>query len=85
LRAGGARINARMGLKTWAAFTGTNDGALGGGDVAMREGELTPVLKALRLHGIEVAAIHHHRTGPEPTGIFCTASAVGSRRGWPTP
>jgi len=42
----GATINARMGLNTWAAFTGTNDKAAIAGDVAMVESEVTPVLKA---------------------------------------
>src|SRR6185369_4371103 len=31
----GAAINARMGLNTWAAFTGTNENAAIAGDVAM--------------------------------------------------
>ena len=42
------RINARMGLNTWAAFTGTDADAMVAGDVAMLESEVTPVLKALR-------------------------------------
>jgi hypothetical protein len=40
----GATINARMGLNTWAAFTGTDDKAAIAGDVAMLESEVTPVL-----------------------------------------
>jgi uncharacterized protein DUF1259 len=66
----GAAINARMGLNTWAAFTGTNDKAAIAGDVAMLEGEVTPVLKALRQHGLDVVAIHHHMTNERPTIIF---------------
>ena len=58
----GATINARMGLNTWAAFTGTDDKAAIAGDVAMLESEVTPVLKALRKNGLEVVAIHHHMT-----------------------
>jgi hypothetical protein len=58
----GAPINARMGLNTWAAFVGTDANAAIGGDVAMLEGEVTPVLKALRQHGLNVVAIHHHMT-----------------------
>jgi hypothetical protein len=59
----GAVINARMGLNTWAAFYGTNDEAAVAGDVAMLEREVTPTLKALRAHGLDVVAIHHHMTG----------------------
>src|SRR5262245_2958424 len=66
----GATINARMGLNTWAAFTGTNDKAAIAGDVAMLESEVTPVLKALRKNGLDVVAIHHHMTADRPTIIF---------------
>jgi hypothetical protein len=66
----GAEINARMGLNTWAAFTGTDADAMVAGDVAMLEQEVTPVLKVLRSNGIDVVAIHHHMTGTQPTVIF---------------
>lgn len=70
LREHGAAINARMGLNTWAAFTGTQEDAVIAGDVAMLESEVTPVLKALRKHGLNVVAIHHHMTGVRPMIIF---------------
>jgi hypothetical protein len=66
----GAPINARMGLNTWAAFTGTNEQAAIAGDVAMLETEVTPVLKVLRNNGLDVVAIHHHMTTSQPTIIF---------------
>jgi hypothetical protein len=66
----GATINARMGLNTWAAFVGTDAEAAIAGDVAMVEGEVTPVLKALRSHGLNVVAIHHHMTNTQPTIFF---------------
>jgi hypothetical protein len=66
----GATINARMGLNTWAAFVGNDQSAAVAGDVAMLEGEVQPVLKALRSHGLDVVAIHHHMTGTSPTIIF---------------
>ena len=66
----GAVINARMGLNTWAAFYGTNDDAVIAGDVAMLEEEVTPSLKALRSHGLDVVAIHHHMIGTKPVVIF---------------
>jgi len=66
----GATINARMGLNTWAAFVGTDEHAAIAGDVAMLAPEVTPVLKALRSHGLEVVAIHHHMIGSQPTIIF---------------
>ena len=66
----GAVINARMGLNTWAAFFGSDASAVVAGDVAMIDTEVTPVLKSLRDHGIDVVAIHHHMTGTQPTVIF---------------
>ena len=66
----GALINSRMGLNTWAAFYGTMDDAVIAGDFAMLEHQVTPVLKALRQHGLDVVAIHHHMTGSRPVTIF---------------
>ena len=66
----GATINARMGLNTWAAFTGTQEDAVVAGDVAMLESEVTSVLKALRKNGLDVVAIHHHMVGEQPVVIF---------------
>ena len=70
LREHGARINARMGLNTWAAFAGTDADAMVAGDVAMLDHEVPSVLKALRANGINVVAIHHHMTGVAPAVIF---------------
>jgi hypothetical protein len=70
LREHGAPINARMGLNTWAAFSGTDADAMVAGDVAMLAPEVTPVLKALRANGLDVVAIHHHMTDVEPVVIF---------------
>jgi len=66
----GALINARMGLNTWAAFTGTDADAMVAGDVAMLDREVTPVLKALRDRGINIVAIHHHMTSATPSIYF---------------
>jgi len=77
----GAVINARMGLNTWAAFTGTNEQAAIAGDVAMLESEVTPVLKALRQNGPRrgghppphdvrssmIIFVHYWGTGPAET------------------
>ena len=66
----GATINARMGLNTWAAFFGSNDDAAVAGDIAMLESEVQPTLKALRSHGLDVVAIHHHMINSRPVIIF---------------
>jgi hypothetical protein len=70
LREHGAVINARMGLNTWAAFTGSDADAMVAGDVAMLDREVQPVLKALRSHGINVVAMHQHMVGTQPAVIF---------------
>src|SRR5467141_682914 len=70
LKEHGAAINARMGLNSWAAFSGNEADAQIAGDIAMRETEVTPVLKALRAHKLNVVAIHHHMLGTQPTVIF---------------
>jgi hypothetical protein len=66
----GAPINARMGLNSWAAFAGNDADAQVAGDIAMREGEVNAVLKALRSHALNIVAIHHHMLGTQPTLIF---------------
>jgi hypothetical protein len=78
LREHGAAINARMGLNTWAAFIGSDADAAVAGDIAMLDGEVTPVLKALRAHGIDVVAIHHHMIGTQPAVIFLHSYGTGS-------
>jgi len=66
----GAKISARMGLNTWAAFAGSNEDAAVAGDVAMLESEVQPVLKALRAHVLDVVAIHNHMINSRPVIIF---------------
>jgi hypothetical protein len=70
MREHGALISSRMGLNTWAAFTGTDADAMVAGDVAMLESEVTPVLAALRANGLQIVAIHHHMTDTRPVVIF---------------
>lgn len=70
LREMGAPINSRMGLNTWAAFTGTEQNAAIAGDVAMLDTEVQPVLKALRKNGLSVVSIHNHMIGSSPAIYF---------------
>jgi hypothetical protein len=73
----GAKINARMGLNTWAAFFGSDANAEIAGDVAMLAREVTPVLKALRVNGLDVVAIHHHMITTQPTIYFLHYCGTG--------
>ena len=70
LKEHGAPINARMGLNSWAALAGNEADAQIAGDIAMRETEVEPVLKALRSHKLNIVAIHHHMLRTQPTVIF---------------
>lgn len=73
----GAAITSRMGLNSWAAIVGNDEKAAIAGDIAMKEEEITPVLKALRLNSLDVVAIHHHMTGSRPMVIFLHYWGVG--------
>lgn len=73
----GATVGSTMGVNTWAAFAGADDRAVVDGDVAMLEGELQAVLKALRGAGIHVVAIHQHMAGEEPRILFLHYWGVG--------
>ena len=81
LREHGAKINARMGLNTWAAFSGSDADAMVAGDVAMLDREVQPVLKALRANGLSIVAIHHHMTGTQPA-FFPALLRHRTRRNW---
>jgi hypothetical protein len=73
----GQEMGAAMGVNTWAAFAGSDERAVVDGDVAMQEGELQGVLRALRRADIDVVAIHHHMTGEEPRILFLHYWGVG--------
>ncbi len=74
----GAKINARMGLNTWAAFFGSDANAEIAGDVAMLAAEINPVLKALRANSLNVVAIHNHMTGGQQPVYFLHYWGTGS-------
>jgi Domain of Unknown Function (DUF1259) len=66
----GTEITEAIGLNTWAAFAGDFDAAHVAGDVAMLEGEVNAVIRALRRHNLEVVAVHQHMLAEEPRIIF---------------
>jgi uncharacterized protein DUF1259 len=73
----GHEMGNAMGVNTWAAFVGADDGAVVDGDFAMLEPEVQGVLKALRGAGIDIVAIHQHMLGEEPRIIFLHYWGVG--------
>jgi len=73
----GGEVGKEMGVNTWAAFMGSDDHAIVDGDFATLDGELQPVLKALRANGINVVAIHNHMEAETPRVIFLHYWGIG--------
>src|SRR4029077_448171 len=66
----GVKIDNAMGVNTWAAFAGSDDNAIVDGDFAVTEDELQSALKAMRVGGINIVAIHSHMTYEQPRILF---------------
>ena len=73
----GTPVAKEMGVNTWAAFAGTDEGAIIDGDFAMTEKELQTVLRAMRKENINIVAIHHHMANEEPRILFLHYWAKG--------
>jgi hypothetical protein len=73
----GCEVGKEMGVNTWAAFMGSDARAIVDGDFVTFEGELQPVLKTLRSHGINIVAIHSHMEGDNPKAIFLHYWGIG--------
>jgi hypothetical protein len=65
----GALIGERMGLGSRAAFFGSDMKAMIAGDIAALETEVTPVLKALRAHGLDVIDLDEPFPSLRPTVV----------------
>jgi hypothetical protein len=76
----GCEAGKEMGVNTWAAFYGSDDYAFVDGDFATFDGELQPVLRALRAAKINIVAIHSHMEGETPRVIFLHYWGVGPAR-----
>jgi hypothetical protein len=71
IRDGGMVVPPAMGSAIAINFQPTGGGkAAITGDFVLTTGEVNPVLKALRDHGIEVTAIHNHMLDDEPHLFF---------------
>ena len=66
----GVRIDNAMGVNTWMAFAGSDDNAVVDGDFAVTEDQLQSALKAMRVGGINIVAIHSHMTHEQPRILF---------------
>jgi hypothetical protein len=73
----GCAVGKEMGVNTWAAFAGSAEHAVVDGDFVTFDGELQPVLKALRRANVEIVAIHSHMEGETPRAIFLHYWGVG--------
>lgn len=66
----GVKIDNAMGVNTWMAFAGSDENAVVDGDFAVTEDELQSALKAMRVGGINIVAIHSHMTHEQPRILF---------------
>jgi Domain of Unknown Function (DUF1259) len=66
----GVKIDNAMGVNTWMAFAGSDDNAVVDGDFAVTEDQLQSALKAMRIGGINIVAIHSHMTHEQPPILF---------------
>ena len=66
----GVEMTTNIGLNTWASFAGKQDDAQIAGDIAMLPDEVNSVIKTLRLHNLEVVAVHSHMLNDDPHIIF---------------
>src|SRR5438045_9643797 len=66
----GVKIDNVRGVNTWAAFAGSDDNAVVDGDFAVTEDQLQSALKAIRVGGINIVAIHSHMTHEQPRILF---------------
>lgn len=78
VRVGGLRLHPRQGLTSWAAFQGTDHGALIMGDLVLLEPQVNPVLSVALDNGLEVTALHNHFFGDEPKVMFLHIGGHGS-------
>jgi hypothetical protein len=66
----GIKIDNAMGVNTWMAFAGGDDNAIVDGDFAVTEDQLQSALKAMRVGGINIVALHSHMTHEQPRILF---------------
>src|SRR5581483_2404993 len=75
----GVELPPSMGMATSLNFQATADGRVAGtGDFVMLGSEVNNVAKALRDHGIEIAALHSHMIDGTPSLYFMHFWAVGA-------
>ncbi len=64
------QIGQAMGVRSWAAFTGTDSETSVTGDLAVYESELQDVLAALRAANIQITGINQRMMGEKPRILY---------------
>ncbi len=75
---GGMEIPATMGMSTSLNFQAVGDRVASTGDFVLVAGEVNPVIRELRAHGIAVTALHSHMLAESPRLFFLHFWAEGS-------
>ncbi|WP_295676951.1 LppY/LpqO family protein [uncultured Mucilaginibacter sp.] len=78
----GVEMTTNIGLNTWASFAGKQDDAQIAGDIAMLPDEVNSVIKTLRLHNLEVVAVHSHMLNDARISYSYTITGVDPRLHW---
>ena len=66
----GVAIKPGLALGSWAAFSGTNEGASVMGDLVLLADEVNPVMEKLRTAGFEITAVHNHLLDETPRLMY---------------
>ncbi len=77
--AGPVVIKPAFALGGWIAMhrTGIGDAVMAMGDLVLTEDELTPVITALQVGGIQQSAVHHHLVHESPRVVYVHVHAMG--------
>lgn len=67
-----------MGLRTWAAFQGTNEKAMVMGDTVLFQDEVNAAMSVALDNGLSVTALHNHFFYDEPKVFFMHIGGEGS-------
>jgi hypothetical protein len=74
----GLAIKPGLALGSWAAFLGSDDGAMVMGDLVLLEEELNPVTAKLRSSGFDITAVHNHLMEETPKILYVHYMGHGS-------
>jgi hypothetical protein len=73
----GVKIKPTFALGSWIVFAPAGDGAMFMGDLVLAETEISPVMKHLVEHGVEISAVHNHLLRATPPVVYMHVDGHG--------